>query len=85
VASSSARAIEAEVGLQDQTWRAGGDEFVILIPSTSAESALNLAERVRTSVSRVRVEHQDCALTMTLAVARSHNTVHTPRVCESGG
>lgn len=62
-------AIEAELGATGRAWRFGGDEFVILMPHASMESALDVAERIRVAVSRVRVERQADALSMTLAVA----------------
>lgn len=50
-----AQRIESQVRASDVTARYGGEEFVILLPRTSGEEALQLAERVRTTVAAAPV------------------------------
>lgn len=46
-----AQCIEAQVRVSDVAARYGGEEFVVLLPATSTEDGLRLAERIRTAVS----------------------------------
>ena len=53
-----ARTINA--GLQrpsDTAARYGGDEFVIILPNTTLEGALHLAEEIRESICRLAIKH----------------------------
>lgn len=45
--------------------RTGGDEFTILLPRTSLQSADEIAERLRSCVEALRVLHQDVETTIT--------------------
>src|SRR5262249_48617861 len=51
-----AAAIGRRVRRSDEAFRFGGEEFAVLAPGTSIEGALVLAERIRTSVARERIE-----------------------------
>jgi diguanylate cyclase (GGDEF)-like protein/PAS domain S-box-containing protein len=48
--------------------RYGGDEFVILLPQTNAQQALQIAERIRESIAAVRLETEKGTLTVTLSI-----------------
>lgn len=48
--------------------RYGGDEFTILLPQTTAEQALHIAERLREAVAALRVEESGNSLTVTLSL-----------------
>ena len=50
-----AQRIESQVRASDVTARYGGEEFVILLPDTTGEDGLQLAERVRGAVAAVPV------------------------------
>ena len=41
----------------DEIFRYGGEEFAIVMPQTSKENALNVAERVREAVAGLRIPH----------------------------
>jgi diguanylate cyclase (GGDEF)-like protein len=43
--------VSAELRVEDCIGRLGGEEFAVLLPDTSAEKALNFAERLRTSLA----------------------------------
>jgi diguanylate cyclase (GGDEF)-like protein len=55
----------------DMVGRYGGEEFLIVLPGCNAEVALNLAERLRTTVAAERVQDGDqrIAVTLSLGVA----------------
>ncbi|MBL8063202.1 MAG: PAS domain S-box protein [Anaerolineales bacterium] len=48
--------------------RYGGDEFIILLPQTSAEHALTIAERVRTSVASAHILMDGISIGVTLSL-----------------
>jgi diguanylate cyclase (GGDEF)-like protein/putative nucleotidyltransferase with HDIG domain len=52
----------------DLVFRYGGDEFAIIVPETSAEDALSISERVRTSVAMI-METRNIEVTMSLGIA----------------
>jgi diguanylate cyclase (GGDEF)-like protein len=57
---------------EDTVCRFGGEEFVILMPTISLDAAVQRAERIRTRLSELRVEHEGRALppiTASLGVA----------------
>ena len=43
----------------DLVARYGGEEFAVILPDTTAEGALNLAEKIRSKVQSLRVAHRD--------------------------
>ncbi len=51
--------------------RYGGEEFVILMPETSAEGALLAAERIRKEIARLRVDtlNENCCVTASIGIA----------------
>jgi len=63
----------------DTVGRWGGDEFLLLLPGTSAEHAIGLAERIRERVKKQRISYEAEAVTMSLtlgvAVVQSVDTV----------
>jgi len=48
--------------------RYGGDEFIILLPQTSAEQALPVAERILETVAALRIESDKGPLSVTLSI-----------------
>jgi diguanylate cyclase (GGDEF)-like protein len=66
----------AEIRLADVIGRYGGDEFVVLLPHTSEQEALSLAERIHSSISAVRIETDDGPLTLTISIGITQTTHH---------
>ena len=68
-----ARCIESSARrATDITARYGGEEFVVLLPETSGEGALLLAEKIRSKVMALRADHEDrrdSILTVSIGVA----------------
>lgn len=52
----------------DFAGRYGGEEFVVLLPNTDTEGAVQFAERLRNAIARLRVDHQDEPLTVTISL-----------------
>ena len=65
----------------DAVARWGGDEFLLLLPATNAESALALAERIRKTVEKRGYTYENKTLSVTLtlgiSVIRKNDTVAT--------
>jgi len=53
----------------DYLARYGGEEFVIILPRTGLDEATTLAERVRTSVGDIDIEHPDLRVTISIGVS----------------
>lgn len=68
VLESLAKTVCAELRITDIIGRYGGDEFVVLVPQTSAHEALVLAERIRTSAASMIVETERGQLHITLSM-----------------
>ena len=62
---------------EDLLCRYGGEEFLALLPQTSGEAAMQVAERIRRSVEGMRIAHNgtDIAVTVSIGVATWNETV----------
>jgi diguanylate cyclase (GGDEF)-like protein/PAS domain S-box-containing protein len=63
-----ALAITEQIRTVDVLARYGGDEFIILLPQTSAQQALPIAERIRQSVATLRLETDNGPLGITVSI-----------------
>ncbi|MCE7003471.1 diguanylate cyclase [Kibdelosporangium philippinense] len=57
-----ASTISREVRKYDLVGRFGGEEFVVLLPTTSHSHALSIAERIRQAVTRLEVTHSGAVM-----------------------
>ncbi|MFK3658959.1 GGDEF domain-containing protein [Scandinavium sp. NPDC088450] len=64
-----ARVLEASCRSGDFIFRWGGEEFVLLLPRTALDTALDIAETIRDSVTKMQ-EHGLPAFTVSIGVAR---------------
>ncbi len=64
----AAQTAAAQVRGVDVLARYGGDEFVVLLPQTSAQQALPIAERIRTSIEAMRMESSKGPLGITISI-----------------
>jgi len=66
----------AELRSADVIGRYGGEEFVILLPMTTAQDALPLAERIRVGVAAIRIptEKGDASATISIGIAELKHT-----------
>lgn len=52
----------------DIAGRYGGEEFAVLLPDTTAEEALVLAERIRVTIENLTVQHNDIDINFTISL-----------------
>ncbi len=67
-----------EVRASDAVARYGGDEFVLMLPQTTARQALPVAERIRTRVAALRLETNQAPLGVTLSIGIAEISHHPP-------
>ena len=62
--------------------RYGGDEFVMVLPMTTARQAFPVAERLRASVTAIRTPtpHGDAAVTLSIGIAETFDTAEDETV-----
>jgi diguanylate cyclase (GGDEF)-like protein len=77
-----ARALAAQLGPQALLGRLGGDEFAAVVPDCDAERALDLAERLCTTVRTVEVPGEDAGLRVSVSVGVA--ALHPGQDVESG-
>ena len=63
-----AQTTAAQMRTVDVLARYGGDEFVILLSQTSAQQAYPIAERIRASISALRMQTETGPLAITLSI-----------------
>jgi diguanylate cyclase (GGDEF)-like protein/PAS domain S-box-containing protein len=63
-----AQIVSAEIRSADLIGRYGGDEFVVLLPRTSTQEALPLAERIHASVAAMQIETDKGMIKVTLSI-----------------
>jgi diguanylate cyclase (GGDEF)-like protein len=59
VIAAVAPSVSESIGQKDIAARYGGDEFVVIMPSQTADEALEVAERIRAAVEALRVTAPD--------------------------
>jgi diguanylate cyclase (GGDEF)-like protein len=56
----------------DHIGRYGGEEFLIIVPNSDATGAVEMAQRIRDQISRVRFYNDGEEITMTISVGVAH-------------
>ncbi|MFH1550014.1 MAG: diguanylate cyclase [Planctomycetota bacterium] len=70
--------LKSQVRASDQVFRYGGEEFAILLPEHSMNEAEKVAERLKSSVETLEIEHtagDTSTVTISLGVATSRNNI----------
>lgn len=78
----TARIIEANVRGIDIPARVGGDEFFVLLPSTAAPGARDVAERIKSEFERTMSLTEDVAGRLGLSIGVADNIVGRPATPE---
>jgi diguanylate cyclase (GGDEF)-like protein len=80
-----AKAMRGAVRTIDLVARYGGEEFAVILPNTSTAIALEIAERVRESVSDLKIPHSGSKVCdhVTLSCGVSTLTLGLPRSAET--
>ena len=65
---SIAKALSANFRANDYVGRWGGEEFLILLPDTSLEGAIQVAEGVRQSVVKLMIQANEVLLRLTISL-----------------
>lgn len=63
--------MKRELRLVDVVARAGGDEFIVLLPDITVEDAMKVGERLRLAVAQTRLLFQGSFIEMTISVGVS--------------
>ncbi|HYC03882.1 MAG TPA: GGDEF domain-containing protein [Azospirillaceae bacterium] len=71
--------VQALLRRSDLMARAGGEEFIVLLPETGRDEALAVAERIRASVEQMRIPHEGAtvAFTVSIGVATLGDDAHS--------
>ena len=72
------QAISLVIRLSDVVTRYGGDEFVVLLPSTEAEAAYEVAKRITQSIARLAPIHGEVQPTISIGIASYPDDGVTP-------
>jgi diguanylate cyclase (GGDEF)-like protein len=65
---SLARTLSGSLRTVDSVGRIGGEEFLVVAPETTLDGAAGLAERIRTTVERTRVQYKDQVIEVTVSI-----------------
>lgn len=79
-----AQTLQAELRVQDIVARWGGEEFLVLLPDTSLDEALETAERLRIKIEKTPVESSSVPLQITFSagVSNSKPNRHVDQLCK---
>ena len=75
-----AHVIKKELDLQGSAARYGGEEFAILLPKAKLGDGINLAEKIRSAISKRVIKNKNTGanfgrITMSFGVANIHNAM----------
>ncbi|MFK5893815.1 MAG: diguanylate cyclase [Pseudomonadota bacterium] len=63
-----ANLLKNKIRLSDSVFRFGGEEFVIIMPKTDLQEAINLCERTRHRVESLQISHDKLQLQVTISI-----------------
>lgn len=69
VIKETARQISCQLRETDSFGRYGGEEFLIVLPNTNAAEAMQVAEKIRTTVAETTIGEQNLRVTISLGVS----------------
>jgi len=69
VIKETARQITSQLRETDSFGRYGGEEFLIVLPNTNAAEAMQVAEKIRTTVAETTIGEQNLRVTISLGVS----------------
>lgn len=72
-----AQTVCSELRSVDVIGRYGGDEFIILLPQTSSQEALSLAERIHISVKAIQIDFDKTQIELTVSIGITQTHLHT--------
>jgi diguanylate cyclase len=67
VLAAIGRALRGAMRREDAVARYGGEEFAILMPNTSLDEAVHVAEKVRSAVAQASVDHNGKTIAVTMS------------------
>jgi len=70
--------IEGHGRENDTVARYGGEELVIILPETSLDMAIKVAEKIRKKVQNETKRHTDCEVTISLGISSFNASNNTP-------
>lgn len=77
VLQKTAEIIKNSIRSVDIAGRYGGEEFVIILPGTNKEGAVEVAERIRKAIESYPFPHRKVTVSMGIAIAKSNDSVYT--------
>lgn len=67
VLATIGRALRGAIRREDAVARFGGEEFAILLPSTSMDAAIHVAQKVREAVARIAISRSNQQISVTVS------------------
>ena len=79
-----ASTLQSKMRVQDMVARWGGEEFLILLPDTRLNEALQIAERLRTTIasSKIKTPENSLRISFSAGVANSSTSRNVNRLCK---
>jgi diguanylate cyclase (GGDEF)-like protein len=74
--SEVGRVIRENTRVVDLSGRYGGEEFITVLPETSGEDGMTVADRIREAVGAMRFRHQDIAYQVKISIGVSGLPAH---------
>ena len=74
-----ANSIKDELREVDSFGRYGGEEFLIILPNTSAQEALQVAEKVRLKIAKTEFNNLSQGFSITLSQGISDSSIDNPQ------